>query len=105
MAIFRSERHTLRGRGEGIEGGKRDEFRCRFQQGAWRQTSDPRLGDKLQIVWRFSDLKGILSVDEAKELKAVNATNSVADFNKALGAKFPTPDWVTSYKLYGDFQI
>jgi hypothetical protein len=48
--------------------------------------------------------KGILSVDEAKELKAENATNSVADFNKALGAKFPTPDWVTSYKLYGDFR-
>lgn len=48
--------------------------------------------------------KGILSVDEAKELKAENATNSVDDFNKALGAKFPTPDWVTSYKLYGDFR-
>ena len=48
--------------------------------------------------------KGILSVDEAKELKAENATNSVADFNKALGAKFPTPDWMTSYKLYGDFR-
>ena len=36
--------------------------------------------------------KGILSVDEAKELKAENATNSVGDFNKALGAKFPMPD-------------
>ena len=48
--------------------------------------------------------KGILSVDEAKELKAENATNSVDDFNKALGAKFPIPDWITSYKLYGDFR-
>lgn len=48
--------------------------------------------------------KGILSVDEARELKAENATNSVSDFNKALGAKFPMPDWVTSYKLYGDFR-
>lgn len=48
--------------------------------------------------------KGILSVDEAKELKAENATNSVDDFNKALGAKFPIPDWVTSYKLYGDLR-
>lgn len=48
--------------------------------------------------------KGILSVDEARELKAENATNSVADFNKALGAKFQMPDWVTSYKLYGDFR-
>jgi hypothetical protein len=48
--------------------------------------------------------KGILSVDEAKELKAENATNSVSDFNKALGAKFPMPDWVTGYKLSGDFR-
>ena len=48
--------------------------------------------------------KGILSVDEAKELKAEDATNSVAAFNKALNAKFPTPDWVTGYKLSGDFR-
>jgi hypothetical protein len=48
--------------------------------------------------------KGILSVDEAKELKADNATNSVNDFNKELGAKFPMPDWITGYKLYGDFR-
>ena len=48
--------------------------------------------------------KGILSVDEAKELKSENATNSIDDFNKAIGARFPTPDWVTSYKLYGDFR-
>jgi hypothetical protein len=48
--------------------------------------------------------KGILSVDEAKELKAENATNSVNDFNSAMNAKFPTPDWVTSYKLSGDFR-
>ena len=48
--------------------------------------------------------KGILSVDEARELKAENEQESVDDFNKALGAKFPTSDWVTSYKLYGDFR-
>jgi hypothetical protein len=48
--------------------------------------------------------KGILSVDEAKELKAENATNSAAAFNKAMNAKFPTPDWVTGYKLSGDFR-
>jgi hypothetical protein len=48
--------------------------------------------------------KGILSVYEAKELKAENAQDTAADFNKALGAKFPIPDWVTSYKLYGDFR-
>ena len=48
--------------------------------------------------------KGILSVDEAKALKAENSTNSVSDFNKALNAKFPTPDWVTGYKLSGDFR-
>ena len=48
--------------------------------------------------------KGVLTVDEARELKSENATNSVDDFNKALGAKFPMPDWITSYKLSGDFR-
>ena len=61
------------------------------------QTSVDALLNKLEQ-------KGILSVDEAKELKAENATNSVNDFSKAMGAKFPTPDWVTSCKLYGDFR-
>ena len=48
--------------------------------------------------------KGILTVDEAKELKAENEQDSAADFNKAMNSKFPMPDWVTSYKLYGDFR-
>ena len=48
--------------------------------------------------------KGVLTVDEAKELKAENATNSVADFNSAMNSRFPIPDWVTSYKLSGDFR-
>lgn len=61
------------------------------------QTSVDALLNKLEQ-------KGILSVDEARELKAENATNSVEDFNKALGAKFPLPDWVTSYKFSGDLR-
>jgi len=48
--------------------------------------------------------KGILSVDEARELRTENEQGSADDFNKALGAKFPMPDWVTSYNLYGDFR-
>lgn len=48
--------------------------------------------------------KGILSVDEAKELKAENDKESAADINRALNSKFPSPDWVTSYQLYGDFR-
>lgn len=48
--------------------------------------------------------KGVLTVDEAKSLKAENATNSVADFNKSFNSKIQMPDWVTSYKLYGDFR-
>ena len=48
--------------------------------------------------------KGILTVDEADQLKAENTTNSVADFNKAMNARFPMPDWITSYKLSGDFR-
>src|SRR5208282_534827 len=48
--------------------------------------------------------KGILTVDEAKELKAENATNSVEDFNKAFNSKFAMPDWIKDYKLSGDFR-
>jgi Putative porin len=48
--------------------------------------------------------KGVLTVDEAKELKAENETNSVAEFNTAMNAKFPAPSWVTSYKFSGDFR-
>jgi hypothetical protein len=48
--------------------------------------------------------KGVLTVDEAKELKAENATNSVYDFNTEMSSKFPMPDWVTGYKLSGDFR-
>ena len=32
--------------------------------------------------------KGILTVDEAKELKAENQQDSAADFNKAMNSKF-----------------
>jgi hypothetical protein len=61
------------------------------------QTSMETLLNKLEQ-------KGILTVDEARELKAENETNSVDDFNTALSSKFPMPDWVTSYKLSGDFR-
>jgi len=61
------------------------------------QTSVDNLLNKLEQ-------KGILTPNEADELKAENATNSVADFNQAMNARFPISDWVTSYKLYGDFR-
>jgi hypothetical protein len=48
--------------------------------------------------------KGILTVDEAKELKAENQKDFSTDLNKAFNSRFPMPDWVTSYKLYGDFR-
>jgi hypothetical protein len=48
--------------------------------------------------------KGILSVDEARELKAENDKSSAEDFNKEFNSKIQMPDWVTSYKLYGDFR-
>ena len=43
--------------------------------------------------------KGILTVDEAKELKAENQQDSAADMDKAMNSKFQMPDWVTSYKF------
>src|SRR5580692_9663884 len=61
------------------------------------QSSVDALLDKLEQ-------KGVLTVDEAKELKAENETNSVADFNAAMDSRFPMPDSVTSYKLTGDFR-
>jgi hypothetical protein len=48
--------------------------------------------------------KGELTVNEAQDLKADNATNSIADLNAAMNSRFPMPDWVTSYKLSGDFR-
>ncbi len=65
--------------------------------GVYAQTSVDNLLNKLEQ-------KGILSPSEADELKAENATNSVADFNQQMNSRFPVPDWITSYKLYGDFR-
>src|SRR5437764_9776661 len=48
--------------------------------------------------------KGILSVDEAKDLKTENAMDATNDFSAALNQKFTIPDWVNNYKLYGDFR-
>lgn len=48
--------------------------------------------------------KGILTEDEAKELKAENTQDSTANLDKALDSKFGMPDWITSYHLYGDFR-
>jgi hypothetical protein len=48
--------------------------------------------------------KGVLTTDEARELKAENDTNSVADFKTAMDSRFPVPDWVTGYKVSGDFR-
>ena len=61
------------------------------------QTSVDALLNKLEQ-------KGVLTVDEAKELKSENATNSVNDFDAAMNTKFPMPSWITSYKLSGDFR-
>jgi hypothetical protein len=55
--------------------------------------SNDALIDKLEA-------KGILTADEAKDLRA----ESDKDFKAAMQAKTGTPDWVTSYKIYGDFR-
>ncbi len=44
--------------------------------------------------------KGILSAKEAGDLK----TEADASFTKAYRASSGMPDWVTNYKLYGDFR-
>ena len=61
------------------------------------QTSVDALLNKLEQ-------KGILTVDEAKELKTENQQDSAADLNKAMNSRFQMPDWVTGYKIFGDFR-
>ena len=48
--------------------------------------------------------KGVLTVDEAQALKSENRQDATNDFNTAFNSKFPMPDWVTGYKLSGDFR-
>ena len=48
--------------------------------------------------------KGVLTVSEARELRAENETNSTADFDAAMNSRFPMPDWVTGYKFSGDLR-
>jgi hypothetical protein len=61
------------------------------------QTSVDALLNKLEQ-------KGILTVDEAKELRAENEQDYTNDMAKAFNSIFPMPDWVTGYKLSGDFR-
>jgi hypothetical protein len=56
------------------------------------QSSDALI-DKLEA-------KGILTADEAKDLRA----ESDKDFKTALQAKTGMPDWVNAWKIYGDFR-
>jgi hypothetical protein len=48
--------------------------------------------------------KGILTPDEAQQLKIENKQDATNDFNTALNSRFPMPDWVLGYKLSGDFR-
>ncbi|MDE3066548.1 MAG: putative porin [Verrucomicrobiota bacterium] len=48
--------------------------------------------------------KGILTTNEAEQLKTENEQETASEFNKAMSSRFPMPDWITSYKLYGDFR-
>ncbi|HEU5396964.1 MAG TPA: putative porin [Verrucomicrobiae bacterium] len=48
--------------------------------------------------------KGVLSVDEAKELKAENDMTTTNDLAKAMNAKYPMSSWVDSLKFYGSMR-
>ncbi len=61
------------------------------------QTSVDSLLNKLEQ-------KGILTVDEAKQLKEENQQESANDFNKAFDSKITMPDYVSKYKFFGDFR-
>jgi len=67
-------------------------------------ASHARSQSSVDALLNKLEQKGVLTVDEARQLKAENATNSISDFSQAMNSKFPMPDWVTSYKLSGDFR-
>lgn len=48
--------------------------------------------------------KGILTSDEAKELRKENQEEYNNSFEKSFGKFTGTPDWVTGYKIGGDFR-
>jgi Putative porin len=61
------------------------------------QTAVDNLLDKLEQ-------KGILTAQEAQQLRAENQQDASRNSNTDIGSRFPMPDWVTSYRLYGDFR-
>src|SRR5277367_4582916 len=65
------------------------------------QSAGDALVDKLEQ-------KGILSADEAKQLREENeqdfAGSFTNNFDQAFNKATGTPDWVTGYKFYGDFR-
>jgi Putative porin len=48
--------------------------------------------------------KGVLTADEAQQLKTENDQDTANEVNQAMNSKFKTPDWITSCHLYGDFR-
>ncbi|HMP81651.1 MAG TPA: hypothetical protein PKA41_02955, partial [Verrucomicrobiota bacterium] len=48
--------------------------------------------------------KGILTTDEATELREQNDKDFNKDFNKAYASKTGLPEWVTALKWSGDFR-
>src|SRR5437867_2594010 len=48
--------------------------------------------------------KGVITEQEAKDIKAEAAQQNQKDFNQAFTAKTGMPPWAKSYKLYGDFR-
>jgi hypothetical protein len=48
--------------------------------------------------------KGVLTEQEAKDIKAEAAQQNQKDFNQNFAAKTGMPSWIKSYRLYGDFR-
>ncbi len=64
---------------------------------AQAQSSGDALINKLEQ-------KGILSADEAKQLRAEDQQDFSTNFDKSFSSRISMPDWVTGYKLSGDFR-
>src|SRR5881392_3045308 len=48
--------------------------------------------------------KGVITEQEAKDIKTEAGKENQKEFNQAFTAKTGMPNWINKYRLYGDFR-
>lgn len=67
-------------------------------------TPQTHAGSTVDDLLNKLEQKGILTTKEAQQLKNEQQKESSQNFHKAFNSEIGMPDWVTGYKLYGDFR-